>query len=90
MKSRKVTTITSDEELVRLDIFEGRIPLGEAGGRLLELALAQHHRGQEIARSSAAALNELREVHQAFLVPWPVRWWRYLTAKRQSDRSAGE
>lgn len=77
MKSRKVNTVTSDEEMVRLDIFEGRIPLENAGDRLLELALAQHHRGGAYAGFSMQLLSRLEALHKVTLLPWPVRWWRY-------------
>lgn len=86
MRSRKVDTITSNQEQVRLDIFEGRIPLGEAGDRLLEMALAQFHHGEAIARLTALCFEELRTsttvLHRALNTPWPVRWWRYFTGRR--------
>lgn len=77
MKSRKVTTVTSDEEMIRLDIYEGRIPLAEAGDRLLELALAQHHRADTMVRLNAIAFGELTAIYKSVLTPWPIRWWAY-------------
>lgn len=37
----KVNTITSNEQHVRLEIFEGRLPLDEAGKELIRIARAQ-------------------------------------------------
>lgn len=37
----KVDSITSNEQHVRLEIFEGRLPLDEAGNELIRLARAQ-------------------------------------------------
>lgn len=42
MRSRSVDTITSNDQYVRLKIFDGLIPLGEAGAELLRLALLDH------------------------------------------------
>jgi hypothetical protein len=36
MKTRKVDTITSSEEMIRLSIYDGDIPLDEAGAALIQ------------------------------------------------------
>lgn len=82
MKSKKVQTVASDEEMVRLDIYEGRIPLGEAGDRLLELALAQHHRGMEHGRKINEMVFRLTDQLEILSTPWPVRWWNYFKRAR--------
>lgn len=70
-------TVASDEENVRLTIFDGVIPLGEAGDRLLELALAQNHRLDSLSKITAIAFDKLEAIHTQTLMPWPIRWWRY-------------
>lgn len=52
MKTRTVETITSNEEHVRLAIFEGRLPLDKAGEELIDL----------YRRQAEAAENRLRDV----------------------------
>lgn len=42
MKSRTVETLTSNEGAVRLRIFEGDIPLDEAGAELLRIERANN------------------------------------------------
>lgn len=74
MKARKVDTVTSNEENVRLMIYDGVIPLGEAGGELLRLALAEHHRGTD---ARAALWRMVFAIEQHLATPWPVRWWAW-------------
>jgi hypothetical protein len=83
LKSRKVNTVASDEELVRLNIYDGEIPLGDAGARLLELALAQHHRGGAMLGEIHRVNRAINEQMEMLRTPWPVRWWRWF---RDSDR----
>ncbi len=85
MKSRKVTTVATTEEFVRLDIYEGRIPLGEAGDRLLELALKSHDRMRQehhtIFNQMRENQNEIKRLNGVIvdmLMPWPVRFYRFL------------
>ena len=59
MKSRKVDTVTTTEEHIRLQIYDGAIPLGEAGNKLLELTLLEFHRGEAIRREIAAHLQKI-------------------------------
>lgn len=44
MKSKKVDTVASDEENVRLRIYDGVIPLDEAGHELVALARSEARR----------------------------------------------
>jgi len=82
MKSRKVDHITSDSEHVRLQIYDGEIPLGEAGGKLLELALAGHHRSSSLVSGLHRVLSNIERELQIANTPWPVRWWRWWRARR--------
>lgn len=50
MKTTKIDTITSNEEVVRLAIYEGRVPLDRAGEELIALYKAQ----RDAARSWAS------------------------------------
>jgi len=61
MSKKKVDTIASDEEYVRLDIYEGRIPLGDAADRLLELAILGHHRQDTVVRNLFALIGAMPE-----------------------------
>lgn len=83
MKSQKVETAAGDEEFVRLDIFDGRIPLGEAGDRLLELALAHHARSQNTnsfllhhMRENAAALSRIADALERQKPSKFATWWQ--------------
>jgi len=78
MKQRKITTVTTDEEMVRLAIYDGEIPLGEAGGRLLELALLQHHRGDAVLRHLSDMTKRIEDMQRIISTPWIVRVWRAL------------
>lgn len=51
MRSRSVDGIASNEEHVRLKIYEGDIPLADAGAELLKLTLANHHRLESLTRN---------------------------------------
>lgn len=42
MKSRAVDTITSNEDHVRLRIFDGDLPIDQAGAELLRIEREQH------------------------------------------------
>lgn len=81
MKSRKVDTITSDEQHVRLSIFDGEIPLGEAGGKLLDLTLKKFHRDNAVVSRLIAALEKHNELQECAMTPWPVRWWWWFRKK---------
>lgn len=88
--SRKIDTVSSDEEQVRLNIYDGVIPLGEAGAELLKLALAQMHRSDAVARLTEMNFRRMEEIlsrqmdaQREALTPWPVRWWRYLVSQRK-------
>ncbi len=59
MKSSKVDHVTSDEQLVRLSIFEGRIPMDDAGESLLQLARAEAARNWALY---VAARDELARI----------------------------
>lgn len=66
MKSRTVTTITSNDELVRQRIFDGVIPLGDAGAELLQMALNSGQRLDQIVPNLNAYIRncELHLRHQ--------------------------
>ncbi len=42
MKSRSVETVTSNEAFVRMRIYDGDLPIDEAGAELLRIERAQH------------------------------------------------
>lgn len=95
MPSRKVTTVSGNDEFVRLDIYEGRIPLGEAGDRLLELALADHARGSNhlslMLECICAAQHQAASIDArlaTLTLPWPVRWWKWLAAELAKRRAS--
>ncbi len=58
MRSKTVETVTSNEDYVRLRIFEGDLPASEAVAELLRLERAQH---KETRRLLANALDRIAE-----------------------------
>ena len=65
MKVRKIASVSSNEEYVRMSIYDGDIPLGDAGGRLLELALAEHRRSEAVGRLTAMCFDKIETLHQS-------------------------
>jgi hypothetical protein len=61
MKSRLVDTITSNEDSVRLRIFDGDLPADEAMAELLRIERIQH----EVTRRHMHGLRELLETECA-------------------------
>lgn len=74
---RVVDTVASDDENVRLKIYDGDLPLGNAGNELLQLALASHHRHDWHMRVLAGMWERIEAAHADMMTPWPVRWCRY-------------
>lgn len=54
--SKSVETITSNEGLVRMKIYDGDLELGDAGAELVRLANAQRDAALDREASTAAAL----------------------------------
>ena len=79
--SKKINTIASDEEQIRFSIYTGEIPLGEAGGELIKLALATVHRVDRLTRLTTMALENVHKERDIIIkyicAPWPLRWWWY-------------
>jgi hypothetical protein len=57
MKTRTVETVTSNEEYVRLRIFDGDLQIGEAGAELLRLERAQHEATRQQLLAAQARLR---------------------------------
>jgi len=76
MKSKFVDTLTSNEEHVRLEIFEGRISLDKAGEELLALYKAQLDRARqqvvELKIELAYARQEIVELSSGKVIGWPA------------------
>jgi hypothetical protein len=85
--SKTVNTVTSNDENVRLRIYDGVIPLGEAGDELLQVALANNRRLVEQHQAMHKLLRLIERQQCEALIPWPVRWWRYI--RDASRRNAG-
>jgi hypothetical protein len=85
--SKTVDTVTSNDENVRLRIYDGVIPLGDAGDELLQMALANNRRLAEQNKVMHNLLGLIERQQRKALVPWPVRWWRYI--RDASRRNAG-
>jgi hypothetical protein len=79
MKSKSVDTITSDEELVRLRIYEGDIPLDQAGQELLALAKAE-------ARRERQQHLDMRTRTVLRLPLWSLlrMWWQYRDERKET------
>lgn len=72
MKSKKVPTITSNEEQVRLEIFEGHLPIDEAGAELLRVEKAQHSVERQRRMETQNQLSQLSAKYHA--IPKWIRW----------------
>ena len=70
------TTVTSNEDYIRLEVYEGRLPLDDAAGELLRLHHKTDHLAAAVLRINAA-LDVLSRYHALAAMPWPVRWWRW-------------
>jgi hypothetical protein len=57
MKSRLVDTITSNEDSVRLRIFDGDLPADQATAELLRIELAQHEVTRRRLREAYAVIE---------------------------------
>jgi hypothetical protein len=57
MKSRLVNTITSNEDSVRLRIFDGELPADEATVELLRIERAQHEVTRRRLREAYAVIE---------------------------------
>lgn len=85
MKSKVIgTTVTNDDQHMRLRIYDGDIPINEAGGELLRLALDQHHRISEIVRDNRKNIISMQEMisslidkNNELMMPWPIRWYKF-------------
>lgn len=66
MKSRSVETVTSNEESVRLRIFDGDLAIDQAGAELLRIEKAQHaaecQRHAETRLALATANAKLQQI----------------------------
>jgi hypothetical protein len=60
MKFTTTETITTNEQLVRLRIYDGEIPLDEAGAELLRLTQAQLDHAHARIRELEAAADRAR------------------------------
>lgn len=60
MKSTLVDTVTSNDEAVRLRIFEGVIPMDQAGLELLELEQTQHAAARSQIRLLRKEITDLK------------------------------
>lgn len=58
MKSRAVQTITSNEEYVRMRIFDGDLPVSEAAAELLRIERAHHDATRFQLSEAIAALAD--------------------------------
>jgi hypothetical protein len=71
MASKLVDTITSNEEYVRLRIFEGDLQISQAGEELLRTERAQH---DATRRELARAYNKIAELRK-FQVDGDIKEW---------------
>lgn len=76
---RAVQGVTSNEELVRLWIFDGELPDTEGYKRLWELEKAQHEaRARELARTRKQDAAYIEYLRRRGLVSRIVAWWQGL------------
>jgi hypothetical protein len=85
-KTKMVSSVASDDEHVRMKIYDGDIPLGEAGGELLKLALASHHRSEETRLLTRLLFEGLQGHYERIEMPWPVRWYQFFRDKRDQQK----
>lgn len=65
MKSKMVDTVTNDEDLVRLRIFDGELPLDAAGAELLRLnALERRRNGERVKQMMAMTRRMAAQVRR--------------------------
>ena len=84
MKSRKIETITSNEDQVRFEIFSGTLPIDDAGAELLRLERAQHEAERRRHQNTREAMGIEIERLQSEADTWRAHY------NRLSRRLGGE
>ena len=64
MKTRLVDTVTSNEEYVRLRIYDGAVPLDEAGAELIAIYQAQTESAFMQLRAANARIAKLLDARR--------------------------
>jgi hypothetical protein len=72
MKSKKVDTITNNEEQVRFEIFAGTLPIEEAGAEMLRLEQAQHAATRRRLTEANERLARLSVLEQKWRLAWII------------------